>query len=86
MLGEVTESRILKGLEEQSEALTDRLRDFSGWLFSHSVNVMCCFEKNVTDYSSRIRPLGSVLPSDWTKQLVCTPHPLNSSVFLLPAL
>lgn len=86
MLGVIKEDRILKDLEEQSGTLTDRLHDFSRWLFSDSVGVVCCFEKNVTDYSSRIKLLGNVLPSEWTKQLVCTPHHLNSSAFLLTAL
>jgi hypothetical protein len=86
MLGVVKEDRILKDLEEQSSTLIDRLHDFSRWLFSDSVGVTCCFEKNVTDYSSRMMPLGDILPSEWTKQLVCTPHHVNSSAFLLTAL
>jgi hypothetical protein len=80
------EDRILKDLEEQSGTLIDRLHDFSRWLFSDSVGVTCCFEKNVTDYSSRTMLLGNVFPSEWTKQLVCTPHNVNSSAFLPTAL
>jgi hypothetical protein len=60
--GFATEDRILKDLEEQSDALTDRLRDFSRWLFFESVPVVCCFEQLMTDYSSRIGYVGKILP------------------------
>ncbi|KAK5988294.1 Vegetative incompatibility HET-E-1-like protein [Cladobotryum mycophilum] len=56
------EDRILKDLEEQSGTLIDRLHDFSRWLFSESVPVICYFEKRVTDYSSRVGPMGKALP------------------------
>ncbi|KAM3549052.1 hypothetical protein MY1884_008914, partial [Beauveria asiatica] len=49
----VTEDRLLKDLEEQSDSQADRLRDFSRWLFSESVPAVCAFEQLVTDYSSR---------------------------------
>ncbi|KAH7159350.1 hypothetical protein DER46DRAFT_560375 [Fusarium sp. MPI-SDFR-AT-0072] len=56
------EGRILKDLEEQSGALTDRLHDFSRWLFVESVPVACFFEQLVTDYSSRMGVVGKVIP------------------------
>ncbi|KFZ17155.1 hypothetical protein V502_04720 [Pseudogymnoascus sp. VKM F-4520 (FW-2644)] len=60
-LGEVwgsTEQRILKDLQKQSGTLTDRLHDFSSWLFSESVPVVCYWEQLETDYSARARFLG----------------------------
>jgi hypothetical protein len=66
--GFATEDRILKDLEEQQGTLTDRLRDFSNWLFSESVPVVCCFEQLMTNYSSRMGPLGKFFPF---KELVC---------------
>ncbi|KAJ5753768.1 uncharacterized protein N7511_007921 [Penicillium nucicola] len=56
-----SEIRILKDLEEHSGALTDRLHEFSCWLFSESVPVVCCFEQLKTDYSSRIGYIGKLL-------------------------
>ncbi|KAH7140444.1 hypothetical protein B0J13DRAFT_608806 [Dactylonectria estremocensis] len=58
------EKRVLKDLEEQSGTLTDRLHDFSHWLFVESVPVVCFFEQLVTDYSSRMGVVGEVLPSE----------------------
>ncbi|KAK2599135.1 hypothetical protein QQS21_005396 [Conoideocrella luteorostrata] len=58
-----TEDRLLKALEQQSDSLADRLRDFSQWLFSESVSVVCAFEQFATDYSSRAGFLGKLLPS-----------------------
>lgn len=46
----VTEDRILKDLEAHSGTLTDRLHDFSRWLFSESVPVLCCYETLKTKY------------------------------------
>jgi len=57
-----TEDKLLEALEEQSDSLKDRLHDFSHWLFSESVPVVCCFEQLVTDYSSRIGYAGKILP------------------------
>lgn len=48
------EDRILKSLEDQSDVLVQRLHEFSRWLFSESVPVVCCFEKFHTDYSRRV--------------------------------
>ncbi|KAH7462318.1 hypothetical protein FOMA001_g18690 [Fusarium oxysporum f. sp. matthiolae] len=56
------EKRILKDLEEQSSSLTDRLHDFSRWLFVESVPVVCFFEQLATDYSSRMGAMGQVIP------------------------
>ncbi|KHN94745.1 Peroxisomal targeting signal 1 receptor [Metarhizium album ARSEF 1941] len=61
--GFVTEDRLLKALDEQSDSLADRLRDFSRWLFSDSVPVVCAFEQLMTDYSSRAGFVGKLLPS-----------------------
>jgi hypothetical protein len=72
MVGAVTEDRILKELEVHSSTLKYCLDEFSAWLFTESVRVVCCFEKNVTDYSSRMGRMGiigNMVP--WTKQLVC---------------
>lgn len=66
--GFVTEDRILKDLEEQSGTLKDRLHDFSSWLFSESVPVLCCYEQLMTNYLARMGPLGRLLP---VQQLVC---------------
>jgi len=74
VLGSVAEDRILKDLEEQSNAMMASLRDFSVWLFSYSVPVVCCFEKNVTDYSSRIGAVANIFPSALTTQLVRASH------------
>jgi len=60
--GVVTEHRLLEVLEEQSDASTDRLHDFSRWLFSESVPTICGFERLVTDYSSRMGFMGKVAP------------------------
>ncbi|KAG7429088.1 Ankyrin repeat domain-containing protein 50 [Fusarium oxysporum f. sp. raphani] len=57
------ENRILKDLEEQSSSLTDRLHDFSRWLFVESVPVVCFFEQLATDYSSRMGAVGKIIPS-----------------------
>lgn len=65
--GFVSETRLLKALEDQSDALTDRLRDFTCWLFSESVPVICAFEKLATDYSSRLGVAGKFL----SPMLVC---------------
>ncbi|KAK2611959.1 hypothetical protein QQS21_002065 [Conoideocrella luteorostrata] len=61
--GFVSEDRLLKALEQQSDSLADRLRDFSHWLFSESVSVVCAFEQLATDYSSRAGLLGKFLSS-----------------------
>ncbi|KAF5128487.1 Vegetative incompatibility protein HET-E-1 [Metarhizium anisopliae] len=61
--GLAPEDRLLKALEKHSDSLADRLRDFSGWLFSESVPVVCAFEQLVTDYSSRLPLLGTFVPS-----------------------
>lgn len=55
-----TEKRILKDLQKQSGTLTDRLHDFSSWLFSESVPVVCYWEQLETDYSPRARFLGLI--------------------------
>ncbi|KAJ2979724.1 hypothetical protein NQ176_g3080 [Zarea fungicola] len=59
--GFVSEARLLKALEDQSDALKDRVRDFTCWLFSESVPVVCAFEKLATDYSSRLGVAGRFL-------------------------
>lgn len=64
------EDRILRDLDERSSAVMASLRDFSAWLFSYSVPVVCYFEKNATDYSPRIGALANILPSVVTTQLV----------------
>ncbi|KAG6999753.1 Vegetative incompatibility protein HET-E-1 [Fusarium oxysporum f. sp. conglutinans] len=56
------EKRILKDLEEQPSSLTDRLHDFSRWLFVESVPVVCFFEQLATDYSSRMGAMRQVIP------------------------
>lgn len=82
--GFVTEDRLLKALEQHSDSLSDRLRDFSHWLFSESVSVVCAFEKIHTDCSSRVGLVGKVLPSSSKKLLVRVPmavsyqHPLTA--------
>ncbi|KAG8417369.1 hypothetical protein J3458_004878 [Metarhizium acridum] len=58
-----SENGLLKALERHSNSLADRLRDFSGWLFSEPVPVVCAFEQLVTDYSSGLPLLGTFLPS-----------------------
>lgn len=68
--GFVVEDRLLKALEQQSDSLADRLRDFSHWLFSESVSVVCAFEQLATDYSYRAGFVGKFLPS---KELVRVP-------------
>lgn len=65
--GFVSEARLLKALEDQSDALKDRVRDFTCWLFSESVPVVCAFEKLATDYSSRLGVAGRFL----SPMLVC---------------
>ncbi|KAK3317734.1 hypothetical protein B0T19DRAFT_296963 [Cercophora scortea] len=65
--GFTTEDRILRELDVHSATLVDRLRDFSMWLFSESVPVLCCYETLTTDYSARAGALGSLVPF---KQLV----------------
>jgi hypothetical protein len=57
------EKRILEDLEKQSGTLTDRLHDFSRWLFVESVPVVCFFELLMTEYSSRMGVVGKILPS-----------------------
>jgi hypothetical protein len=49
-----SEPSILKSLENHSDALTDLLRDFSGWVWHESVPVTCCFENQATNYGVRI--------------------------------
>ena len=56
-----TENRILEDLQRQSGTLTDRLHDFSSWLFSASVPVVCYWEQLGTDYSTRAWPLGLIV-------------------------
>ncbi|KAK2591217.1 hypothetical protein QQS21_011102 [Conoideocrella luteorostrata] len=72
--GADTEDRLLRALEERSDSLTDRLHNFSCWLFSESVPVLCCFEQLPTDYSSRIGIVGEfvwpLVPSKRFKELV----------------
>ncbi|OBT65186.1 hypothetical protein VE03_04700 [Pseudogymnoascus sp. 23342-1-I1] len=58
-----TEDRILNDLQEQSGTLIDRLHDFSSWLFSESVPVVCYWEQLATEYSTRAGPLGSIMKS-----------------------
>ena len=58
-----TEERILNDLQEQSGTLIDRLHDFSSWLFSESVPVVCYWEQLATDYSTRAGPLGFIVKS-----------------------
>ncbi|KAK3689501.1 hypothetical protein B0T22DRAFT_440978 [Podospora appendiculata] len=65
--GLTTEDRILRELDVHSATLVDRLRDFSMWLFSESVPVLCCYETLTTDYSARAGALGNMVP---LKQLV----------------
>jgi hypothetical protein len=55
-----TEKRLPEALEELTDSLVDRLHDFSCWLFSESVSVICVFEKLKTDYSSRMGLKGFV--------------------------
>ncbi|KAJ3494179.1 hypothetical protein NLG97_g4251 [Lecanicillium saksenae] len=62
--GFVTEDRLLKALEQHSDSLSDRLRDFSRWLFLESVSVVCAFEKLPTNYSSRVGFPGKFIPSN----------------------
>lgn len=57
-----TEKRILDDLQKQSGTLTDRLHDFSSWLFSESVPVVCYWEQLETDYSTRAGTLGFMKP------------------------
>ncbi|KAJ6780463.1 hypothetical protein PWT90_01829 [Aphanocladium album] len=59
--GIVTEDRLLRDLKALSDSQADRLRDFSHWLFSESVQVVCAFEQLVTDYSSRVGVVGKLL-------------------------
>ncbi|KFY45994.1 hypothetical protein V494_00659 [Pseudogymnoascus sp. VKM F-4513 (FW-928)] len=58
-----TEKRILDDLQEQSSTLIDRLHDFSRWLFSESVPVVCYWEQLATDYSARAGPFGFIAKS-----------------------
>ena len=67
--GFINENRILNELQEQSGTLTDRLHDFSRWLFSESVPVVCCFETQPTDYSSRLGFMRPILKGSF-RQLV----------------
>jgi hypothetical protein len=60
-----TESRILKDLSQDSEALMDLLYNFTLWLFRLSVPTVCFFEQHETDYGRRLGGLFS-----W-KELVC---------------
>jgi hypothetical protein len=78
--GFVTEDRLLKDLEEHSGTLTDRLYDFSSWLFSESVPVLCCYEKLETNYSSRMGPLGKIIRF---KQLVGRNFPFSIYIYIL---
>ncbi|KAH8679338.1 hypothetical protein BGZ61DRAFT_508198 [Ilyonectria robusta] len=57
-----SERRILEDLEERSGTSTDRLHDFSRWLFYESVSVVCCYEQLLTDYGSRLGSIGRILP------------------------
>lgn len=66
--GFVTEDRLLKDLERHTDILTDRLYNFTRWLFVESVPVVCFYEKLVTDYSSRVGIIGNILRP---KKLVC---------------
>jgi hypothetical protein len=59
--GFTTEDRLLKALEEGSDSLRDRLHEFSSWLFSQSLPVVCGFEELVTDYSSRAGIIGKFM-------------------------
>ncbi|KAI1178823.1 hypothetical protein F4777DRAFT_63233 [Nemania sp. FL0916] len=54
------EYRILEALKEHSDSSTDRLKLFSRWLFSESLPVVCFFELQKTDYSSRIGPVAKI--------------------------
>jgi hypothetical protein len=56
-----SENSLLKDLEKHSGTLTDRLHEFSSWLFSESVPVVCCFEQLKTDYSSKIGYVGKLI-------------------------
>ncbi|OBT53414.1 hypothetical protein VE04_05677 [Pseudogymnoascus sp. 24MN13] len=56
------EKGILEGLQKQSGTLKDRLHDFSSWLFSESIPVVCYWEQLGTDYSTRLGPLGFLKP------------------------
>ena len=58
-----TEKRLPQALEELTDSLVDRLHDFSCWLFSESVSVICAFEKLKTDYSPRMGLLAKDLVS-----------------------
>jgi hypothetical protein len=60
--GFITEDRLLKDLELQSGTLMDRLHDFTHWLFTESVPVVCFYEKLVTDYSTRAGIMGKAIP------------------------
>ncbi|OJD12205.1 hypothetical protein AJ78_07164 [Emergomyces pasteurianus Ep9510] len=60
--GFVTEDRLLKDLELQSNTLIDRLYDFTRWLFVESVPVVCFYEKRLTDYSTRMGIIGKAIP------------------------
>ncbi|KAJ5618524.1 hypothetical protein N7528_006635 [Penicillium herquei] len=69
------EDRILKDLEKNQGTLQDRLQEFSRWLISESVPVVCCFEQLTTDYSKRLPGLlGNIAPS--FPELVCISSPL----------
>ena len=74
--GFVTENRLLKALEQQSDSLADRLHDFSRWLFAESVGVLCCFEQLPTDYSPRAPFVGKLLAP---KEMVRAAIPVCSS-------
>ncbi|OBT96330.1 hypothetical protein VE01_05778 [Pseudogymnoascus verrucosus] len=65
-----TEERILDDLQEQSGTLTDRLYEFSSWLFSESVPVVCYYEKLRTDYSTRAGPLRFIVKSMFKEVVV----------------
>jgi hypothetical protein len=62
-LGLDTEDRILKDLQEDSEALKNVLHEFSLWLFRMSVPSICFYEQYPTDYGARVG-------GEW-KEMVC---------------
>lgn len=80
-----TETRILDDLQEQSGTLIDRLHDFSSWLFSESVPVVCYWEQLASDYSARAWPLG-LIAKPMLKELVrtwMTISPTSPDIFRL---
>jgi hypothetical protein len=60
------EDRIVNDLKKDSEILKQVVRDFTKWLFDHSVPTVCFYEQYTTDYGSKVGGLCT-----W-KEMVCT--------------